>query len=627
MAKNITANETSLSYFLGENKGLYIPSYQRNYAWTKENAVQLFNDIVESFIENKDKDYYMGNLIVKERKVDLKNKFEVIDGQQRITTFLLFTSALNKYILDENILDLINKPEDNEIIRKIEKLVFFMPEYGQKDIQLKIEANTRNNALNKILNNSFKKDWNVENISEDIKLTNYYKNFIIFYEMFKEKNKNFNSGREISGFINYFDNVKFVKIEIDGLDVHKIFENINSTGVSLNISDLVKNFLYIMVEKYFKKSEDEKFKQNLEEEIENIFEENIEYLFKSDKEKETFFKNYIVYKIGKNTKVSTKILYAEITKIFKDQIKNSENKKEEIHNIIIELKRNVILWKFITEFEPKNSISDFEFSFFLIKNKIQGTVFPIIFLYSIKNNLFIDDKNNEIDYKNDKFKKLIILLEKYFSRKIILKQSIKAANQFFPEIVSKLREKEDFSLGFIKNNLFVNTKSLKEINSMRVIDDINIIVNNVFESSYRNGGEDTKHILFKLNRIMKGESNELIDLDENKYKKYNVEHIMPQSSLTNDYWREKLEEYKNKNIEFESLEQVHDKFIDYWGNITLVNEKDNSFLGNKNFENKKNLLQKSSFVINNFVHHKNDWGIKDIIDRQEYIKKIFRENF
>ncbi len=69
MGKNISANKVSLKYlFNKQNKGLYIPSYQRNYAWTEENIKKIFNDLLEHYETNKDKDYYMGNIIIKEKK-------------------------------------------------------------------------------------------------------------------------------------------------------------------------------------------------------------------------------------------------------------------------------------------------------------------------------------------------------------------------------------------------------------------------------------------------------------------------------------------------------------------------------------------------------------------------------
>lgn len=62
-----------------------IPIYQRNYAWGVTEIEQLIEDI-DSSIDGFDKNYYLGNLIVNQKD---NNIYEVIDGQQRLTTLFL----------------------------------------------------------------------------------------------------------------------------------------------------------------------------------------------------------------------------------------------------------------------------------------------------------------------------------------------------------------------------------------------------------------------------------------------------------------------------------------------------------------------------------------------------------
>ncbi|ANB91548.1 hypothetical protein MOVS_05625 [Moraxella ovis] len=76
------------NFFDGDNRYI-IPIYQRNYAWDIEEVVQLINDI-----KNHDgNNYYLGALTVKKRA---DNAFEVIDGQQRLTTLFLILSVLGE---------------------------------------------------------------------------------------------------------------------------------------------------------------------------------------------------------------------------------------------------------------------------------------------------------------------------------------------------------------------------------------------------------------------------------------------------------------------------------------------------------------------------------------------------
>ncbi|MFB2539364.1 MULTISPECIES: DUF262 domain-containing protein [unclassified Acinetobacter] len=67
-----------------------IPIYQRNYAWGDTEIELLLTDIYQAFMRNKEKNYYIGSLVVSKNQ----QYFEVIDGQQRLTTFTLLMGFL-----------------------------------------------------------------------------------------------------------------------------------------------------------------------------------------------------------------------------------------------------------------------------------------------------------------------------------------------------------------------------------------------------------------------------------------------------------------------------------------------------------------------------------------------------
>ena len=95
----------------------YIPPFQRAYAWGKSEIERYFSDItklIESEIsEDKDKrEHFFGTLVLKKETGSLSNKEIIVDGQQRLTTTLLFLIALrdsqqnddNKKFIDETYL-------------------------------------------------------------------------------------------------------------------------------------------------------------------------------------------------------------------------------------------------------------------------------------------------------------------------------------------------------------------------------------------------------------------------------------------------------------------------------------------------------------------------------------------
>ena len=73
-----------------------IPVYQRPYSWDIEQVDTLLCDVYNSFLENKEVSYYVGNIILHDKNEKINGnilKFEIIDGQQRITTFCLILLA------------------------------------------------------------------------------------------------------------------------------------------------------------------------------------------------------------------------------------------------------------------------------------------------------------------------------------------------------------------------------------------------------------------------------------------------------------------------------------------------------------------------------------------------------
>lgn len=95
-----------------------IPIYQRNYAWTKDEIEQLLNDINDVSDDFKGK-YYLGNLIVNQLGT---NVFEVIDGQQRLTTLYLLLSYLNNDSVDKNSLRFEAREKSNKTLHDIKSI-------------------------------------------------------------------------------------------------------------------------------------------------------------------------------------------------------------------------------------------------------------------------------------------------------------------------------------------------------------------------------------------------------------------------------------------------------------------------------------------------------------------------
>ncbi len=645
MSDNILSEEQSLEFFLTDNRrGMYIPSYQRNYAWEKENIKKLYFDLLESFENNPKNDYYMGNIILKDRE-DKRNKiYEVVDGQQRITTFLLFIAALNIFKKD---LDFGTEWFKDSNLRNY---VFFQEGIESNAKRLRIFSTKRNGILEDILKCAFDTPDKINFLDESIKNTNYYRNLMTFLHLIENDKDKFNTEKNFLAFKRFFKKIKFAVITISSLDVHKIFENINSTGVPLNISDLVKNFLYIELEKG-KNNFDSLEKETLETKIEIFFEETLETFSTKKDAKLEFFKNYLVYKKGTYQLTETKILYQEIKNLFYKDSSNEVDFKEQIIEMIDDFDKMINLWKFIdNEYEPTNLDNDFDFSFFLIKEKLLGSFFPFVFLFTKENNLFSREENR-ILLNKELFQGFIILLEKYFSRKILIGSSDKRLNKFSGDIISKLKRQNSYSLETIENILFKEVDSLAGIESTLVPKDINLIVKKLQKTSNfrKQVSKDTKIVLLKINRLIPRYLQEHQDyhdyqfenqtkeddifIDEHiswnekkSFNDFNLEYIMPSDSIKIPSWQDILNEYHQDHPEFDNLIDIEDEFIYSLGNLTLLETKIPKSKLNSDFEIKKAFIEESSLNLNKIIHE-NTWKINEINEREEFFEQIIKEYF
>ncbi len=92
MSKKITGAEYPLSKIFSSDFDYIIPSYQRPYAWTTDQAGELFDDLYDFFDQEPDDSYFLGSIVL--IKDETKPHAEVIDGQQRLTTLTILLSVI-----------------------------------------------------------------------------------------------------------------------------------------------------------------------------------------------------------------------------------------------------------------------------------------------------------------------------------------------------------------------------------------------------------------------------------------------------------------------------------------------------------------------------------------------------
>ncbi len=100
MAK-IDSYEWYLKNTLKEELYYQIPIYQRPYQWTEENCEKLLDDLFEDYEEDRESDYFCGSLVLVKSDPNSKAKtYDVVDGQQRLSTFILLAKVFVTLFLE-----------------------------------------------------------------------------------------------------------------------------------------------------------------------------------------------------------------------------------------------------------------------------------------------------------------------------------------------------------------------------------------------------------------------------------------------------------------------------------------------------------------------------------------------
>lgn len=99
------ADNVALLEFIGASKRtFYIPVYQRNYDWKKAQCLTLFKDVEAIAVSENRFSHFMGTIVYVEGESSATFRaFTVIDGQQRLTTIMIFLKAIVDSIDDEDL--------------------------------------------------------------------------------------------------------------------------------------------------------------------------------------------------------------------------------------------------------------------------------------------------------------------------------------------------------------------------------------------------------------------------------------------------------------------------------------------------------------------------------------------
>jgi len=251
-----------------------IPPYQRPYSWDcigkseKNNQINVFWQDLYTFFEEKENKalYFMGSMVLIDK--DDSSEYEVIDGQQRLTSITLLLASMRCFLRtikkqNQYSAELVNDEVDfiRELIRSVEDIIFERELKGIIEIKKKvrIEKISGDFEYDKVLKEvleclekpkNLKQHYHYTTEEQLVVINRYYRNREYFIEKFKD---NFltdtlftsNDFRNLNDFFFFLkERLAFIEIKAKSFDfAYRIFETLNNRGLPLSSKDLFRNFI------------------------------------------------------------------------------------------------------------------------------------------------------------------------------------------------------------------------------------------------------------------------------------------------------------------------------------------------------------------------------------------------
>lgn len=530
-----------------------VPPFQRDYSWSHDEWNELWQDILESRMGSGES-HYMGYLVL--QSADDK-QFQIIDGQQRITTLSILVLAAISHLNDLE--DADGKNEQRAAQLRNSYIGYLDPVTLLPKSKLHLNRHNDNfyqsylvplgnipkrglNASNHLLRKAF--DWFKEQI----------------------KRQTADSGEQVAQFIeDVVDKLFFTVITVtDELNAFKVFETLNARGVQLSSTDLLKNYLFSVVNS---EKTDEKELDALARQWEGIVEQLGGGKFPE------FMRTYW----------NSKNPLVRQSQLFKTVRSNIGNHGE-VFSLLRDLDTNVRIYRDLRDADAGSwQPQDFRH----IKNLQMFNVRqPLPLLLAAYNRFGESDR--------DTFSRILrhisILSFRY---NVICNRPPNEQERLYNNVAVKISEEKLTTYNDIANSLkplYPEDDEFKEIFAQKTLD----------TTSHRNK-RVVRYILFELERQM-GNSDPEFESD-----KISVEHIFPENP--EDGW--------------EHMDSVDgEQYLYRLGNMTLLETAKNKDIGNKEYAAKRVAYESSQFRLTiQTAENYSEWNRDKVNARQRWMAR------
>jgi len=577
MSQKLTdqATEAPFKEIIESDQIYEIPYFQRGYKWSGKQKNELMQDI-DQILQGEEPVHFLGTIILHKKQTGATetNMFEIIDGQQRLTTlYLLCLAIVNVYIRNQ---------EYDEASYALETLI--------------ILKKRRNNASNLKLwpgrddrqqfNDLHRKIWEHKGFHKHIEgqelillhdtgpkkgaISKMHSQLVTVIGQYFKQDDGFNDVKKIFDIM--FNNLHFINILVnEASNSTKFFERMNARGIKVSTGELVRNEIFSRVA-----AEDPT-------EADNLFDNHwLPFYKKFEKSRgssaDVFDHFLFVFTLIQDPTYNKSRVFEYLRSRWKknDPIEIINDMKR-YQNIYIQLRRDSDNNVHPNMIEVPKTIYTCIGRY--IRADSPSTTLPFVV------NMLYNFKETRIDQKE--VRKIFICIDSYLVRRAVLGIEPTGLHAIFKDLWGRMKEKTcETAEKIIRNTKTMYWPSEDE-----------------FEDRLTNrplyGVSVTKYILEEYDISLKGDY---------AGEDFEVEHIVPQT--LNNQW---------KHI----TKEEHDRFVNLIGNLLPITTGMNKSLQNFGFEKKKQRYKDDSRFksVREVGENYDKWGIDEILDRQKRLIK------
>ncbi|GAB0001414.1 DUF262 domain-containing protein [Helicobacter pylori] len=592
--ESIDGEAYQLKDILATEFGAYyqIPIYQRPYQWTEENCKKLLDDLLSSYECYKESDYFCGSLVLIAIGTDSATNaktYDVVDGQQRLSTFILLAKVLATLYNNEN----------NEVLDKTSK-VFLEKSLGDTDGEKRkrltfntIGLNAKDDFQDALdffddLDASKGKDSKSNGSSKS--KNNYLKNAICLKNYLEKKEI-----ENINAFIKWlYFKVVFIRTTCPNISMAlRIFSVLNARGLPLHAIDIFKAEL---LKKLAKEKDQEEF----------VFRWNA--LRQKCSENESKFPKR---KENKREKNAAEILFSWYL-TYLNPVTSGKNMEERLADQFERLNKPPLGYlKGVEDFyNAYCEMLEMQDRYAHLLSYKDDDYLCVILCTSILHR-----------YSDQDIEALKELLVKFYYQDWVAGQTKSTRSQTCCNIINALKEKKSVEhiASIVKQ--YLNEKNITQ-DFKRNLQDSSLYTKFYFTGKTPKKNSWLKPILILMEYSMSDDPKpKRIQMDKNLH----VEHILPQKPTLSSQWAKDFSE------------EERECYTHSLANLTLLGGKKNSQASNLDFKDKKKIYMGEEIKLNkkktfrvmtyykitiDIAHHYTEWTPKSLEKREKDLMSI-----